>query len=60
MIHLDYASASEVAKICSQFLSQSGGSAARRVRGNVQSAETTQSQIIAYVRTNALVRNNFV
>jgi len=55
VIHLDYASASEVAKICTQFLSQSGGSAARRVRGTVQNAETTQSQIIAYVRTNALV-----
>jgi len=55
VISLDYASASEVAKICTQFLSKSGGSAARRVRGNVQGTEEAQSQILAYVRTNALV-----
>jgi len=55
VISLDYASATEVAKICTQFLSQGGGAAARRTRGNVQNADTAQSQILAYVRTNALV-----
>ena len=55
VISLNYASASEVAKICTQFLSQGGGTSARRVKGNVQAADGAQSQIIAYVRTNALV-----
>jgi len=55
VIPLNYASASEVAKICTQFLSQGGGAAARRVKGNVQTANAVPSQILAYVRTNALV-----
>jgi len=55
VIPLNYASATEVAKICTAFLSQGGGAASRRARSNVQATDTAQSQIMAYVRTNALV-----
>ncbi|PLX99200.1 MAG: type II secretion system protein GspD, partial [Desulfuromonas sp.] len=54
VIPLSYASATEVAKICTQFLSQ-GGTSVRRVKGNVQTADTARTQVIAYTRTNALV-----